>query len=61
MTTCSALRPCFKAFRAERAFPAYLYLLLDAKVLQSALGCLGEGEGEDGDGTSSALRDAAIS
>jgi len=42
---------------AERAFPAYLYLLLDAKVLQSALGCLGEGE--DCDGTSSSLRDAA--
>ncbi len=31
---------------AERAFPAYLYLLLDAKVLHSALGYLGEREEE---------------
>jgi len=30
---------------AEKAFPAYLYLLVDGKVFQSALGCLGEGEG----------------
>jgi hypothetical protein len=29
----------------EQAFPAYLYLLLDAKVFQSTLGCLAEGEG----------------
>lgn len=29
---------------AERAFPAYLYLLLDAKALHSALGVLGKGQ-----------------
>lgn len=28
---------------ARQAFPAYLYLLLDAKVLESTLGCLGGG------------------
>ena len=31
----------------EQAFPAYLYLLLDVKALQSALGCAEEGEGGD--------------
>jgi hypothetical protein len=30
---------------AERAFPAYLYLLLDDKALHSALGHLGKVEG----------------
>jgi hypothetical protein len=29
----------------ERILPAYLYLLLDAKVFQSALGCLASGAG----------------
>lgn len=30
---------------AEQALPAYLYMLLDVKALQSALGWAGEGEG----------------
>jgi hypothetical protein len=29
----------------DEAFPAYLYMLLDVKALQSALGCAEEGEG----------------
>jgi len=33
---------------AGQAFPAYLYLLLDAKVLQSALECLEESIGDSG-------------
>ena len=33
---------------AEQAFPAYLYLLLDAKVLQSGLECLEESVGHSG-------------
>jgi hypothetical protein len=33
---------------ASQAFPAYLYLLLDTKVLQSALECLEESVGHSG-------------